>query len=90
MVLVRHPSRAFGGSAEVTALVTKSSGPGCERRHHRAFLLVARRRHSLREAETKGGKVTVPLRGRPRTRYGVVRAYSGSVEATPLEIIVGG
>jgi len=90
MVLVATPQVVpLGGSAEVTALITKSSGQAASDGttvHFSSSLGDV----TPREAETKGGKVTVRFVAGTTPGTAVVRAYSGSVEATPLEIVVGG
>jgi hypothetical protein len=90
MVLVATPLLIpVGGSAEVTALVTKSGGQAAGD-GTAVYFSSSLGDITPREAETKGGKATVRFLAGSTPGTAVLRAYSGSVEAAPLEITVGG
>lgn len=90
MVLVVTPQVVpLGGSAEVTALVTKSSGQAASD-GTTVYFSSSLGDITPRETETKSGRATVRFVAGTASGTAVVRAYSGSIEATPLEIVVGG
>lgn len=90
MVLVATPQLvAVGGSAEVTALITKSGGQAATD-GTTVYFSSSLGDITPREAETKSGKATVRFVAGSTPGTATIRAYSGSVEAEPLDITVGG